>query len=51
MMEQKLEKFEAVLEEKERCIELLKDQIGTTSNHNTFNLIKNDIYTKKPLNF
>ena len=50
-MEQKLEKFEAVLEEKERCIELLKDQIGTTSNHNTFNLIKNDIYTMKPLEF
>ena len=51
MMEQKLEKFEAVLEEKERCIDLLKDQIGTTSNHNTFNLIKNDIYTMKPLEF
>ena len=50
-MEQKLEKFEAVLEEKERCIDLLKDQIGTTSNHNTFNLIKNDIYTMKPLEF
>lgn len=50
-MEQKLEKFEAVLEEKERCIEILKDQIGTTSNHNTFNLIKNDIYTMKPLEF
>ena len=51
MMNQKLEKFEAVLEEKERCIDLLKDQIGTTSNHNTFNLIKNDIYTMKPLEF
>ena len=51
MMNQKLEKFEAVLEEKERCIDILKEQIGTTSNHNTFNLIKNDIYTMKPLEF
>ena len=51
IMEQKLEKFEAVLEEKEKCIDILKDQIGSTSNHNTFNLIKNDIYTMKPLEF
>ena len=51
MMEQKLEKFEAILKEKERCIDVLKDQIGSTSNHNTFNLIKNDIYTMKPLEF
>ena len=51
IMNQKLEKFEAVLEEKERCIDILKEQIGTTSNHNTFNLIKNDIYTMKPLEF
>jgi len=45
------EKYETIIAEKEKCINLLKSNLGNVTNHNTLNLIRNNIYTMKPLTF
>ena len=51
LLEEKQSQFEAVLNEKERYIDILRDKMSSTTNHNTFNIIRNNIYTMKPLQF
>ena len=51
LLEEKQSQFEAVLNEKERYIDILSDKMSSTTNHNTFNIIRNNIYTMKPLQF
>ena len=50
-VEEKATHFEAVLNEKEKYIDILRDKMSSTTNHNTFNIIRNNIYTMKPLQF
>jgi len=51
LLEEKATHFEAVLNEKEKYIDILRDKMSSTTNHNTFNIIRNNIYTMKPLQF
>ena len=51
LLEEKQTQFEAVLNEKERYIDILCDKMSSTTNHNTINIIRNNIYTMKPLQF
>jgi hypothetical protein len=51
LLEEKASQFQAVLNEKERYIDILRDKMSSTTNHNTFNIIRNNIYTMKPLQF
>ena len=51
LLEEKTSHFEAVLNEKEKYIDILRDKMSSTTNHNTFNIIRNNIYTMKPLQF
>jgi len=51
LLEEKASQYEAVLNEKEKYIDILRDKMSSTTNHNTFNIIRNNIYTMKPLQF
>ena len=44
LLEEKATHFEAVLNEKEKYIDILRDKMSSTSNHNTFNIIRNNIH-------
>jgi len=45
------EKYEAILEEKEKCIDALKHKYSNVTNNNTLNLMQNKIYMMKPIEF